>query len=109
DADAPQHGEAKPKMASLLKTQTPDTLSFDDAVKLLSLPRVVGVDPADGAEIVAANGRYGPYVQKGKESRSLASEDQLFTITVPEAVALLAQPRQFRGRAPAKPPPREFR
>jgi DNA topoisomerase-1 len=108
DADAPPDGEPKPKMASLLKTQSADTLTFDDAVKLLSLPRVVGVDPADGVEIVAANGRYGPYVQKGKESRSLASEEQLFTVTVPEALALLAQPRRFRGRAPAKPPLREF-
>jgi DNA topoisomerase-1 len=108
DADAPPPGESKPKMASLLKSQSPDTLTFDDAVRLLSLPRVLGVDPADGGEIVAANGRYGPYVQKGKESRSLASEDQLFTVTVPEAAALLAQPRQFRGRAPAKPPLREF-
>jgi len=108
DADAPPAGESKPKMASLFKSQSPETLTFDDAVKLLSLPRVVGVDPADGVEIVAANGRYGPYVQKNKESRSLASEDQLFTISVPEALALLAQPRQFRGRAPAKPPLREF-
>ena len=108
DADAPPPGESKPKMASLLKTQSPETLNFDDVVKLLSLPRVVGVDPADGIEIVAANGRYGPYVQKNKESRSLASEEQLFTVTVPEALALLAQPRQFRGRAPAKPPLQEF-
>jgi DNA topoisomerase-1 len=108
DADAPPPGETKPKMASLLKTQSADSLSFDEAVQLLSLPRVVGVDPADGQEIVAANGRYGPYVQKGKESRSLASEDKLFTVTLPEALAVLAQPRQFRGRAPAKPPLREF-
>jgi DNA topoisomerase-1 len=83
-------------------------LTLDDAVRLLSLPRVIGVDPADGHQVVAANGRYGPYVQKDKESRSLAREDQLFTVTLPDALALLAQPRQFRGRAPAKPPLREF-
>jgi DNA topoisomerase-1 len=108
DAEAPPPSEPKPKMASLLKSQSADTITFDDAVRLLSLPRVVGVDPADGLDIVAANGRYGPYVQKGKESRSLRSEEQLFTVTMPEALALLAQPRQFRGRAPAKPPLREF-
>jgi DNA topoisomerase-1 len=107
DADAPPPGESKPKMASLLKTQSPESISFEEAVQLLSLPRVVGVD-ADGVDVIAANGRYGPYVSKGKESRSLASEDQLFTVTLPEALALLAQPRQFRGRAPAKPPLREF-
>jgi DNA topoisomerase I len=108
DADAPPPGEAKPKMASLLSSQSPESLSLDDAVRLLSLPRVVGVDPADNQEVVAANGRYGPYVQKGKESRSLASEAQLFTVTLDEALGVLAQPRQFRGRAPAKPPLREF-
>jgi DNA topoisomerase-1 len=108
DADAPPPGEPKPKMASLLSSQSPETLTLDDAVRLLSLPRVVGVDPADGQPVVAANGRYGPYVQKDKESRSLGSESQLFTITLPDALALLAQPRQFRGRAPAKPPLREF-
>ena len=108
DADAPPPGETKPKMASLLSSQAPETLSLDDAVRLLSLPRVVGVDPADNQEVVAANGRYGPYVQKGKESRSLASEGQLFTVTLDDALAVLAQPRQFRGRAPAKPPLREF-
>jgi DNA topoisomerase I len=72
DADAPPPGESKPKMASLLKSQSPESLGFDDAVQLLSLPRVVGTDD-DGVDVVAANGRYGPYVQKGKESRSLAS------------------------------------
>jgi DNA topoisomerase-1 len=108
DTDAPPPGESKAKMASLLSSQSPQTLTLDDAVLLLSLPRVVGVDPADGHEVVAANGRYGPYVQKDKESRSLSSEGQLFTITLPEALAVLAQPRQFRGRAPAKPPLCEF-
>jgi DNA topoisomerase-1 len=108
DADAPPPGEAKPKMASLLTSQSQESVSLDDAVRLLSLPRVVGVDPGDNQEVVAANGRYGPYVQKGKESRSLTTEEQLFTVTLDEALAVLAQPRQFRGRAPAKPPLREF-
>jgi DNA topoisomerase I len=108
DADAPPPGEPKPRMSSLLASQSPEALSLDDAVRLLTLPRTVGVDPADGQEVVAANGRYGPYVQKGKESRSLGSEEQLFTVTLDDALAVLAQPRQFRGRAPAKPPLREF-
>jgi DNA topoisomerase I len=108
DPGALPPGETKPKMASLLKSQSPEHVTLDDAVRLLSLPRVVGSDPADGVDVIAANGRYGPYVQKGKESRSLASEEQLFTVTLPEALALLGQPRRFRGRAPTKPPLREF-
>jgi DNA topoisomerase I len=108
DADDPPAGEAKPKMASLFKTMTLERLTVDDARQLLSLPRVVGIDPADGKEVIAQNGRYGPYVTKDKESRSLANEEQLFTVALPEALALLAQPRQYRGRAPAKPPLREF-
>jgi DNA topoisomerase-1 len=80
-----------------------DTIGLEDALRLLQLPRVVGVAP-DGEEITARNGRYGPYVQKGKESRSLETEEQLFTISTEEAVALLSQPRQRRGqRAPTKP------
>ncbi len=108
DADAPPPGEAKPKMASLFQTMTLERITLDDAVQLLSLPRVVGVDPADGQEVTAQNGRYGPYVSKGKESRSLANEEQIFTVTLDSALALLAQPRQFRGRGQAKPPLREL-
>jgi DNA topoisomerase-1 len=108
DADDPPPGEAKPKMASLFKTMTLERITADDARQLLSLPRVVGIDPSDGQEVVAQNGRYGPYVSKGKESRSLVNEEQLFTVTLPDALAVLAQPRQFRGRGPAKPPLREF-
>jgi DNA topoisomerase-1 len=108
DADTPPPGESKPKMASLFETMTPERVTLDDAIQLLSLPRVVGVDPADGQEITAQNGRYGPYVSKGKESRSLANEEKIFTVTLDDALALLAQPRQFRGRAQAKPPLREF-
>ena len=86
-----------------------DTVTLDDAVKLLSLPRVVGTDPddADGVEITAQNGRYGPYLKKGTDSRSLTSEDQLFTITLDEALKIYAQPKQ-RGRAAAAPPLKEL-
>jgi DNA topoisomerase-1 len=81
-------------------------VTLDDALKLMSLPRVVGTD-ADGQEITAQNGRYGPYLKKGTDSRSLQSEDQLFTITLEEAQAIYAQPKQ-RGRAAAKPPLKEL-
>src|SRR5438093_215118 len=93
----------KPKTASILKTMALDTVTLDEALRLLSLPRVVGVDPADGEEITVQNGRYGPYVKKGKESRSIESEDQLFTLTLDEALAALAQPRRRRGQATAAP------
>ncbi|WP_320782545.1 type I DNA topoisomerase [Streptomyces sp. CRN 30] len=96
----------KPRTASLFKTMTLDTVTLDDALKLMSLPRVVGTD-AEGVEITAQNGRYGPYLKKGTDSRSLTSEDQLFTITLEEALAIYAQPKQ-RGRAAAKPPLKEL-
>jgi DNA topoisomerase-1 len=83
-----------------------DTVTIEDAVKLLSLPRVVGTD-ADGVEITAQNGRYGPYLKKGTDSRSLTTEDQLFTVTLDEALAIYAQPKQ-RGRAAAAPPLKEL-
>ena len=109
DADAPPPGQDKPKMSSLFKTMTLERIDLDQAKELLSLPRTLGVDPADGAEVLAANGRYGPYVSKGKESRSLSNEEQLLTVTMDEALSLLAQPRQFRrGGAAPKPPLREF-
>jgi len=76
-------------------------------LQLLSLPRVVGTD-ADGQEITAQNGRYGPYVQKGSESRSLESEEQLLEISLPDALAVLAQPRQRRGQGAAAPPKKEL-
>ena len=77
-------------------------------MRLLSLPRSLGVDPADGEEITAQNGRYGPYVKKGTDSRSLESEEQLFTITLEDALALLAQPKVRRGRGEAQAPLREL-
>ncbi len=92
----------KPPRASLFATMEPDTVTLDEALQLLSLPRVVGVD-TDGEEITAQNGRYGPYIKKGTDSRSLASEDQLFSVTLAEAQAIFAQPKQRRGRV-AKPP-----
>ncbi|UXY21136.1 type I DNA topoisomerase [Streptomyces cynarae] len=96
----------KPRTASLFKSMSLDTVSLDDALRLMSLPRVVGTD-ADGQEITAQNGRYGPYLKKGTDSRSLQSEDQIFTITLEEAQAIYAQPKQ-RGRAAAKPPLKEL-
>ncbi|WP_328900910.1 MULTISPECIES: type I DNA topoisomerase [unclassified Streptomyces] len=96
----------KPRTASLFKSMSIDTVTLADALKLMSLPRVVGVD-AEGVEITAQNGRYGPYLKKGTDSRSLTSEDQLFDITLEEALAIYAQPKQ-RGRAAAKPPLKEL-
>jgi DNA topoisomerase I len=106
--DTPKTGKnaVKPRTASLFKSMSLDTVTLEDALRLLSLPRVVGTD-ADGTEITAQNGRYGPYLKKGTDSRSLTSEDQLFTITEEEARAIYAQPKQ-RGRAAAKPPLKEL-
>ncbi|MER7989680.1 type I DNA topoisomerase [Streptomyces noursei] len=96
----------KPRTASLFKSMSLDTVTLEDALKLMSLPRVVGAD-AEGVEITAQNGRYGPYLKKGTDSRSLQEEAQLFTITLDEALAIYAQPKQ-RGRAAAKPPLKEL-
>jgi DNA topoisomerase-1 len=93
---------AKPRTASLLKSMALDTVSLDDAVRLLSLPRTLG--ELDGEPVTAQNGRYGPYVKKGTDSRSLESEDQLFTLTLAEAKEMFAQPKP-RGRAAAAAPP----
>ena len=81
--------------------------TLDDALRLLSLPRLVGVHPEDGEEITAQNGRYGPYLKKGTDSRSLTAEDQIFDITLDEALAIYAQPKQ-RGRAAAAAPLRDL-
>jgi DNA topoisomerase I len=107
-----QLGEAgedkeKPRTASLFKSMSVHGIDLETALRLLTLPRVVGADPADGEEIVAANGRYGPYLKKGKETRSLESEDQLFTVTLDEALAVLAQPKR-RGRGAAAAPLKEL-
>ena len=106
--DTPKTGKnaVKPRTASLLKSMSLDTVTLEDALRLMSLPRVVGTDP-EGVEITAQNGRYGPYLKKGTDSRSLESEEQLFTITLDEALAIYAQPK-VRGRAAAKPPLKEL-
>ncbi|TRW43475.1 type I DNA topoisomerase [Georgenia yuyongxinii] len=98
--------KAKPRTASLFKSMQLETVTLEDALRLLSLPRVVGTDP-EGVEITAQNGRYGPYLKKGTDSRSLTSEDQIFDVTVEEALAIYAQPKRGRG-ATAKPPLREL-
>jgi DNA topoisomerase-1 len=98
----PEDSKEKPRTASFFKSMSPETVTLEEALQLLSLPRVLGVGE-DGEEIVARNGRYGPYVQKGKESRSLGSEEQLLSIGLDEALTVLAQPRQRRGRQAAPP------
>ena len=98
--DAPK--SAKPRTGSLFKTMGLDTVTLDQALRLLSLPRVVGVDPESGEEITAQNGRYGPYLKKGTDSRSIEGEERLFDITLEQALAIYAQPKQ-RGRQSAAP------
>ncbi len=87
----------KPKRSSLFKSMSIDELGLDDGLKLLSLPRTVGTD-SDGVEILALNGRYGPYIQRGHDRRSLEAEEQLFTLTVDEALSILAEPPRRRGQ-----------
>jgi DNA topoisomerase-1 len=94
----------KPRTGSLFKSMSLDTVTLDDALKLLSLPRVVGKDPETGAEITAQNGRYGPYLKKGTDSRSLVDEAQIFTVTLDEALKIYAEPKK-RGRSAAAAPP----
>jgi DNA topoisomerase-1 len=100
-------GGAKPRTSSLFSTMDPATLTFAQALDLLRIPRTVGSDPETGEEVVAHNGKFGPYLKKGTDTRSLASEDQILTVTLPEAQALFAQPKQRRGRT-AAPPLREL-
>ncbi|AXE37806.1 type I DNA topoisomerase [Acidipropionibacterium virtanenii] len=98
--------KSKPRTASLFRSMDLATVTLDDALKLLSLPRVVGTTE-DGTEITAQNGRYGPYLKKGTDSRSLTSEDELFSITLEQAEEIYSKPKQ-RGRAAAKPPLKEL-
>ena len=103
----PEGAKDKPRTASLLKSMDLDTVTLDDAVRLLSLPRTLG--DVDGEPVTVQNGRYGPYVKRGGESRSLATEDEMFTITLDAAKALLAEPKaRGRGRGAAAPPLREL-
>jgi DNA topoisomerase I len=103
----PEGAKDKPRTASLLKSMALDTVTLDDALRLLSLPRTLG--EVDGEPVTVQNGRYGPYVKRGAESRSLAAEEEMFTITLEAAKALLAEPKaRGRGRAAGAPPLREM-
>jgi DNA topoisomerase-1 len=97
----------KQRTASLFKSMSPETFSFEEAVKLLSLPRVVGIDPETENEITAQNGKFGPYMKKGTDSRSLASEEDIFGITLEQALELYRQPK-YGGRRTAATPLKEF-
>jgi DNA topoisomerase-1 len=99
--------DEKPKTASLFQTMTLERVTLDEAFQLLSLPRTVGADPADGEVITVQNGRYGPYLKKGKDSRSLQTEEQLLTIGLDECLKILAEPKRSRGQT-AKPPLRDM-
>jgi DNA topoisomerase-1 len=98
----------KPRTASLFTDMNLNEVTLEDALKLLSLPREVGIDPATSEEITVQNGRYGPYLMRGTDSRSIGSEDEIFTITLDQALALYAQPKQRRGRGQAAGPLREI-
>ncbi|MEV0547832.1 type I DNA topoisomerase [Nocardia salmonicida] len=100
--------EVKPRTGSLFKSMDLAEITLDDALMLLSLPRVVGNDPTSGEEITAQNGRYGPYLKKGTDSRSLATEDQLFSVTLDEALKLYAEPKRRGRQASAAAPLREL-
>jgi DNA topoisomerase-1 len=97
----------KPRTASLFASMSPESVTLEDALRLLSLPRALGTAP-DGEEVLARTGRFGPYVQKGSETRSLESEEQVLEIGLDEALALLAQPKARGRRGAAKPPLREL-
>ncbi|WP_281919409.1 type I DNA topoisomerase [Nocardia sputorum] len=98
----------KPRTGSLFKSMDLATITLDDALKLLSLPRVVGADPDSGEEITAQNGRYGPYLKKGTDSRSLNTEDQIFTVTLEEALKIYAEPKRRGRQASSAAPLREL-
>ncbi len=108
DKKTTKKSTTKPRTGSLFKSMDPATVTLDEALKVLSLPRVVGVDPQSGEEITAQNGRYGPYLKKGTDSRSLASEDQIFTVTLEEALKIYAEPKRRGRQAAAAPPLREL-
>ncbi|MEU7630624.1 type I DNA topoisomerase [Nocardia sp. NPDC049220] len=98
----------KPRTGSLFKSMDLATITLDDALKLLSLPRVVGADPANGEEITAQNGRYGPYLKKGTDSRSLNTEDQIFTVSLEEALKIYSEPKRRGRQASSAAPLREL-
>jgi DNA topoisomerase I len=97
--EASKKGAPKPRTASLFKSMSPDTVDLDTAVRLLALPRTVGDDPESGEPITAQNGRYGPYLKKGADTRTLPDEDSIFAIDLPGALELFAQPKYGARRA----------
>src|SRR5581483_2243339 len=105
--ELPETASGKPRTASLFRSMSPETVTLDQALQLLALPRVVGTAP-DGEQVLARNGRYGPYVEKGGETRSLESEEQILTISLDDALALLAAPKTRRGRGAPRAPLREL-
>ena len=111
-AEPPKKGKKatgpKPRTGSLLRSMDLQTVTLEDALKLLSLPRVVGVDPATGEEVTAQSGRYGPYLKRGNDSRSLVTEDQIFDITLDEALKIYAEPKRRGRQSAAAPPLREL-
>jgi len=107
-AGSKKGAKPKPRTGSLFKSMSLADVTLDDALRLLSLPRVVGTDPSSGAEITAQNGRYGPYLKRGTDSRSLADEEQLFTVTLDEALKIYAEPKRRGRQAAARPPLREL-
>jgi DNA topoisomerase-1 len=98
----------KPRTGSLLRSMDLETVTLEDALRLLSLPRIVGVDPTNGEEITAQNGRYGPYLKRGTDSRSLATEEQMFDITLDEALKIYSEPKRRAGQRASTPPLREL-
>ena len=100
-------GKDKPRTSSLFSTMSPETVTLDEALELLTLPRTIGVDPSDKKPITAQLGRYGPYISKGTDSRTLEDEKQLFTVSLEAALSILAQPKQRRQRT-AKAPLKEL-
>jgi DNA topoisomerase I len=103
----PEDDAGKPRTSSLLKSMSPDSVTLEDALRLLTLPRTLG--ELDGEQVTVQNGRYGPYVKKGTDSRTLDTEEQLFSLTLAEAKEMFAQPKpRGRGRAAAAPPLREL-
>jgi len=100
-------GNPKPKTASLFKNMTPATVSLEEAIQLLSLPRELGSDPESGQVITVQNGKYGPYLKRGVDSRSIDSEDKIFSITLDEAVEIYKLPK-YGARRTASTPLREF-
>ena len=107
DRIAELKNQPKPKTASLFQTMTLERITLEEALELLSLPRLVGTDPADEVAITVQNGPYGPYLLKDGESRNLQNEEQLLTITLEECLQLLSVPKKF-GRRAAKPPLKEL-